>query len=257
MDKLKEIFLQKLQLTKIDFNRSIMQEIDWEARLIGIKGARGIGKTTLLLQYIKQKLKRQLQETLYVSLDTFWFKNSSIYELADEFVKKGGKYLFFDEVHKYSNWAQEIKNIYDDFPTLKVVFTGSSLLEILNARADLSRRAVIYKMQGFSFREFLSIETQTNFNNYTLKEILSNHVSIADDINSKVKVFRYFEAYLKSGYYPFYRENSKLYDMRLSEVINMILNIELPQLRQIEVAYIPKLKQLYNSQICSYLIKCK
>jgi hypothetical protein len=130
--------------------------------------------------------------------------------------------------------------------TYKLIFDDfcGSLLEILNARADLSRRAVIYKMQGFSFREFLSIETQTNFNNYTLKEILSNHVSIADDINSKVKVFRYFEAYLKSGYYPFYRENLKLYDMRLSEVINMILDIELPQLRQIEVAYIPKLKQL-------------
>lgn len=244
MEKLVEIFLQKLNLTKVDFVRSTMQEISWEARLIGIKGARGIGKTTLLLQNIKLNLKDHLQETLYVSLDTFWFNNSSIYELADEFVKKGGKYLFLDEVHKYSNWSQELKNIYDDFPSLKVVFTGSSLLEILNARADLSRRAVIYKMQGLSFREYLSLETELTFESYAFVDILKNHQSISEEINEKVKVFQYFESYLKSGYYPFYKENPTLYSSRLSEVVNMILDIELPQLRQIEVAYILKLKQL-------------
>lgn len=244
MEKLTDLFLQKLNSTKLDFVRSAMQEINWEARLVGIKGARGVGKTTLLLQYIKQHLKPELQQTLYVSLDTFWFNHSSIYELADEFVKKGGKYLFLDEVHKYQNWAQELKNMYDDFPTLNVVFTGSSLLEILNARADLSRRAVIYTMQGLSFREYLSMETKTDFKHYALDNILNNHQSISAEINEEVMVFQYFETYLKSGYYPFYKENPKLYNSRLSEVVNMILDIELPQLRQIEVAYIPKLKQL-------------
>jgi predicted AAA+ superfamily ATPase len=244
MERLTDLFLQKLNSTKLEFVRSIMREINWEARLVGIKGARGVGKTTLLLQYIKQHLKPQLQHTLYVSLDAFWFNYPSIYELADEFVKKGGQYLFLDEVHKYQNWALELKNIYDDFPSLKVVFTGSSLLEILNARADLSRRAVIYTMQGLSFREYLSMETKVSFESYTLDDILINHQSISAEINEEVKVFQYFETYLKSGHYPFYKENRKLYYSRLGEVVNMILDIELPQLRQIEVAYIPKLKQL-------------
>jgi len=244
MDKLFELFQQKLNLIQVDFVRSLMHEINWESRLIGIKGARGIGKTTLLLQYIKLKLSTEMSHTLYVSLDTFWFNYSTIYELADEFVKKGGKYLFLDEVHKYENWSQELKNIYDDFPDLNVVFTGSSLLEILNARADLSRRAIVYKMQGLSFREYLSIETQNEFSTFTLQDVINGHLQIANEINSKVKVFRYFETYLKSGYYPFYKENLKLYNLKLSEIINMILDIELPQLRQIDVGYIPKLKQL-------------
>lgn len=244
MEKLREIFLQKSNSTSLEFTRSILNDVDWDSRLIGIKGARGTGKTTLLLQYIKIHLKSQLADTLYVSLDTYWFNNLSIYELADEFVKKGGQYLFLDEVHKYPNWSQELKNIYDDFPSLKIVFTGSSLLEILNARADLSRRAIVYTMQGLSFREYLCIESNINFKTYSLNEIISNHQVIVERINSKIKVFKYFEPYLKSGYYPFYRENPKLYHIRLGEVVNMILDIELSQLRQIDVAYIPKLKQL-------------
>jgi predicted AAA+ superfamily ATPase len=246
LEKLREIFLQKVDATSLNFTRSILQEVDWDSRLIGIKGARGVGKTTMLLQYIKTYLKPQLNETLYVSLDTFWFNNTSIYELADAFNKRGGLFLFLDEVHKYPNWAQELKNIYDDFPNLKIIFTGSSLLEILNARADLSRRAVVYNMQGLSFREYLSIETQINFQYYTLDDIINHHYEIAAGINAKIKVFKYFETYLKSGYYPFYKENPKLYNLRLGEVINMILDIELPILRQIDVAYIPKLKQLLS-----------
>ena len=150
MESLFEKFQQKLLYTPLDFVRSAMQEINWNARLIGIKGARGIGKTTLLLQYIKLHLSDLKAETLYVSLDSIWFNTHSLVELASEFEKKGGKYLFLDEVHRYDGWAQELKNIYDDYPFLKIVFTGSSLLEILNARADLSRRAVVYTMQGFS-----------------------------------------------------------------------------------------------------------
>jgi len=244
MEELFEKYQQKIKFTPINFVRSVMEEINWEARLIGIKGARGTGKTTLLLQYIKLKLSKVLQETLYVSVDTLWFNTHSIVELATDFVKKGGKYLFLDEVHKYPGWAQEIKNIYDDYPNLKIVFTGSSLLEILNARADLSRRAVIYHMQGFSFREYLGLETGINFTRISLAQLTKNHIDEASLINQKIKPFQYFNKYLRQGYYPFYIEQPELYQMRLGEIINMILEIELPLLRGVELSYIRKVKQL-------------
>jgi len=244
MEALFEKYQQKLRLTPINFVRSMMSEINWEARLIGIKGARGIGKTTLLLQYIKLKLSSELEQTLYVSLDNLWFSSYSVNDLAAEFVKKGGKYIFLDEVHKYPAWSQALKNIYDDHPTLKIVFTGSSLLEILNARADLSRRAVVYSMQGFSFREYLSMETGIDFKPLSLQQILNNHLEEATQINQKIKPFQYFDSYLQHGYYPFYKEQPELYQIRLGEVINMILEIELPFLRGVELAYINKVKQL-------------
>lgn len=244
MEELFEKFQQKLQFTPVNFVRSLMEEINWEARLIGIKGARGIGKTTLLLQYIKLNLGDSLAETLYVSLDTLWFNTHSIVELATDFVKKGGKYLFLDEVHKYAGWAQEIKNIYDDEPNLKIVFTGSSLLEILNARADLSRRAIVYHMQGFSFREYIGLETGIIFKQLSLNQLIENHLKEANLINEIIKPFQYFDQYLKQGYYPFYKEQPELYQIRLGEVINMILEIELPLLRGVELSYIRKIKQL-------------
>lgn len=244
MEELFEKYQQKLQFTPVKFVRSVMDEINWEAKLIGIKGARGIGKTTLLLQYIKLKLADSLEQTLYVSVDTLWFNTHTIVELATDFVKKGGKYLFLDEVHKYPGWAQEIKNIYDEQPNLKIVFTGSSLLEILNARADLSRRAVIYDMQGFSFREYLGIETGINFNPISLEQLVDNHLNEVSIINEKIKPFQYFDKYLKQGYYPFYKEQPELYQMRLGEVINMILEIELPLLRGVELSYVRRVKQL-------------
>lgn len=244
MEILHEKFIQRLRYIPMDFIRSMMDKVNWNARLIGIKGARGIGKTTLLFQYIQLKLANELEHTLYVSLDSFWFTTNSLSDLIATFEKRGGKYLFLDEVHKYPNWAQELKNAYDEYPQLKIVFTGSSALEILNARADLSRRAVVYEMQGFSFREYLCVETGMSFDSYSLQEILTNHLTIAQQITTHIKPFQYFDSYLKFGYYPFYREQPDLYDHRLSEVIHMILEIELPQLRGIENAYIIKLKQL-------------
>jgi len=239
-------FLRKLSNVSLDFTRSAMAEIPWKAQLVGIKGARGVGKTTLLLQYIKLHLSNQMAQTLYVSLDSFWFSSHSLSELIEDFYKQGGKFLFLDEVHKYPNWAQELKNAYDDYPDLKVVFTGSSALEILNARADLSRRAVIYEMQGFSFREFLGIETKIDFSILSLNEILEKHVEITQEIGQKIKPFQYFSKYLEFGYYPFYREDKELYDIKLAEVVNMILEIELPLLRGIESGYVFKLKELLS-----------
>lgn len=233
-----------IQNIETNFVRSILEKINWNTRLIGIKGARGIGKSTLLLQYIKLHLNTKLDKILYVSLDSIGFTHKTLYALADEFVKLGGEHLFIDEIHKYDNWASEIKNIYDDFPELKVVFTGSSLLQILNARADLSRRAIVYTMQGLSFREYLNFELNLTIQTKTLSNILENHTQIARDINAKIKPLLHFKNYLKNGYFPFYKENLDLYYMRISEVINMILYIELPLLRKVDIAYIQKLKQL-------------
>jgi uncharacterized protein len=232
---------QKIQT---DFVRSFMQEVNWNARLIGIKGARGVGKTTLLLQYLKINFTDNKALTLYVSLDSFAFRGKTLLGLADEFVRNGGKHLFLDEVHKYPNWAQELKNIYDDYSELQIVFTGSSLLEILNSRADLSRRVVIYHMQGLSFREFIMLETGIYFAQLTLESILKDHLHLAGLINAKIKVFPHFEKYLKQGYYPFYREELDLYEHRVEEVINMMIEIELPLLRGMDIGLVPKIKQL-------------
>jgi predicted AAA+ superfamily ATPase len=244
MDDLVIKFYKKLGATSTDFVRDTMNKVNWSARLIGIKGARGTGKTTLLLQYIKLHLANQLDQTLYVSLDAIWFNTNSFIDLVDDFSKRGGKYLFIDEVHKLPGWTQALKNIYDDYPELYVVFTGSSLLEILNARADLSRRAVVYEMQGFSFREYLRMETGLSFDILSLEQILTAHLQEAQKVNQQIKPFQYFENYLKKGYYPFYQEQPDLYEIRLGEVINLILEIELPQLRGVELAYITKVKQL-------------
>lgn len=236
-----------LQNTETTFVRKLMQEINWDMRLIGIKGARGVGKSTLILQYIKLYFEaKSLRKVLYISMDHIWFANKNLYALAEDFVKHGGEHLFLDEVHKYDNWASEIKNLYDDFPKLKIVFTGSSLLQILNARADLSRRAVIYTLQGLSYREFLNYETGSNFQSFTLQEIIENHIEIAREINAQLKPLALFHDYLKWGYFPFYKESKELYAFRLVEIINMIIDIELPLLRNVEVSNLTKLKALLS-----------
>ncbi|GHT71307.1 ATPase AAA [Bacteroidia bacterium] len=243
MDTLIEKSYQKVRDIDTRFIRSIMGKIDWNDRLIGIRGARGVGKTTLLLQRIKKSLGNNAA-CLYVSLDNLWFAEHNLLYLADYFVKRGGKFLFLDEVHKYPKWSQAIKNLYDDFPDLKVVFTGSSLLEILNARADLSRRAIVYDIQGLSFREFLNITQKTDFQEVSLSDILENQREISDNVLSKVKPLQFFSDYLKYGYYPFFTEGIAHFPYRLEEIVNLILEVELPLLRNVETAYIPKIKQL-------------
>lgn len=233
-----------LRNTSTKFVRSLMQDVNWSMQLIGIKGARGVGKSTLLLQYIKLYLKHKLDKVLYISLDNIALADQTLYNLADDFVKLGGEHLFIDEVHKYENWAREIKNIYDDFPNLKVVFTGSSLLQILNARADLSRRAITYTMQGLSYREFLNYELNIDLKKIELNHILENHTEITRELLTKIKPLAHFNAYLQYGYFPFYKESKDLYSFRINEIINMIIDIELPLLRKVEISYLSKLKQL-------------
>ena len=242
MERLIETHQKKMQDTNLDFIRGDMDIIPWEMRLVGIKGARGIGKTTLLLQYAKKHLPND--STLFVSLDNIWFSENRLVNLADRFAKRGGTHLLIDEVHKYPNWSQEIKNIYDDYPELKVVFTGSSLLQILNQRADLSRRAVSYNMQGLSFREYLNMTQGTDFPALSLDDIFKNHGQIAKDIVRRIPPIKYFETYLNKGYYPFFKESEVMYHNRIQEIVNMIIELELPLLRHVEVAYTNKLKQL-------------
>lgn len=225
----------------MNFKRYLLEEIAWDTRLIGVKGSRGVGKTTLLLQYLRMKGD---SNSLFVSLDHIWFSRHSLVELADYFAKRGGKRLFIDEVHKYHNWSQEIKNIYDDYPELQVVFTGSSLLEILNARADLSRRAVMYHLHGLSFREYLNMSTGIKIGAVGLGDIVSRHTEITADIVAKVRPLVPFETYLSAGYYPFFMESADLYNSKLTEVVNMILEVELPLLRGLDIAFARKLQLL-------------
>jgi predicted AAA+ superfamily ATPase len=243
MDYIQEKFRKKLAAVSLSFIRSIMEEIEWNARLIGIKGARGVGKTTLILQYIK-KYHNHDDSVLYVSLDDIWFSDHRLTDLTDDFVKKGGQFLFLDEVHKYPDWSIELKNIYDDYPELHVVFTASSMLEILDARADLSRRAQVYRMQGLSFREFLNFTQNMDFKSYSLDEILDNQYRIEEEILQHLKPLRFFQDYLGKGYYPFFNEVPSLYYSRIEEIINMIIEIELPLLRGVDISFSQKLKKL-------------
>ena len=237
MDLLIEIHRQRLKWTDTTFVRSLVNRIDWNARLIGIKGSRGVGKTTLMLQYIKQNYGNST-DVLYVSLDNIWFTNHKMSDLVDDFVKRGGKYLFLDEVHKYPSWAQEIKNVYDNYPQLSIVFTGSSLLEILNARAD------IYHLPGLSFREYMEMFHGIRLPTCSLPDILERHSGISDEVLSLFRPLQYFDDYLREGYYPFYAENPKRFPIRLEETVNMILEIELPLLRHVDYAYVHRIKQL-------------
>lgn len=223
------------------FDRNL--SIDWEDRLIGLTGARGVGKTTYLIHHIKHNLPQEAK-ALYVSVDDIYFVNHTLVDFAGDWLKRGGTHLFLDEIHKYPNWSQELKNIYDRYKKLKVVFTGSSLLHIFSGKADLSRRAVIYTMNGLSFREFLQIETGQTFASYTLEEILTEHEKIAQSIVSKVKPLAYFDAYLKYGYYPFYLESKSSYHRKLMNTITLMLEVDLPYLRHVEVQYIHKLKKM-------------
>ena len=243
MEIVQKKHLNLINQTEFGFERYLLVKIPWGQSLIGIKGARGVGKTTIFLQYIK-KTYGVSSKALYVSLDDLYFSENKLSDLVDTFVSKGGEHLFLDEVHKYPNWSIELKNIYDNYPKLKLAFTGSSLLEILNARADLSRRALVFELQGLSFREYLKFRHAIDLSPISLEELLVNHTQIALDINAKFKPLSFFESYLKIGYYPFYQENSVFYYKQLQEIINMILEIELPLLRKTEVQMIFKVKQL-------------
>ena len=193
------------------------------------------------MQYIRLHFKAD-NSVLYISLDHLFFLENKLYDLAAVFYKKGGVFLAIDEVHKYKNWAIELKNMYDDMPDLRVVFTGSSLLHLNKSKADLSRRVAMYSMPGLSFREFLLFETAIEFNNFTLDQLLKDHIEIAIHIRQKIKPLKYFNDYLNFGYYPYYIENRRSFHQKLSETILTVLEVDIPQYAFIQTSNIEYLK---------------
>ena len=244
MEQLKAQHLRLLSHLDMPYQRSLMSEINWDSRLIAIRGARGVGKTTLLLQHIKKDYGAAPDVCLYASLDHIYFTRHSLLDLAEEFYKRGGKCLCLDEVHKYVGWSREIKNIYDGFPDLKVVFTGSSLLNILNAEADLSRRCVSYDMQGLSFREYLLFKEGLSLPVIPLEDVFQHPLEASAAIVDVCKPLKYFKPYLKEGYYPFFLEKNIDYLTQVQKVVNLILEIELPQLGGVDIANVRKLRSL-------------
>ena len=244
MEEIFDVFYRELKKTDLSFQRYLIDDIDWEGRLSAITGARGTGKSTMILQHIKRTFGNLPKEALYVSADNIWFSGNRLFDLANDFEKQGGRYLFIDEVHKYENWSQEIKNIHDSFSDLKVIITGSSMLEIYKGNADLSRRAVHYILPGLSFREFLKYDQNIDFDKFTLEEILQNHIEIASSINDKIKPLPLFSAYLKQGYYPYYKSDKRFYLSKLANTVNIILEMDLPAVEKIEMYSIRKIKKL-------------
>lgn len=227
-----------LSETPVNFHRYMYERIDWSDRLIGLKGPRGVGKTTLLLQRAKEVLDRDT--TLLVNADDLYFTTHTLVDLADEFVRTGGKVLMIDEIHKYKEWSRELKLIYDYHKDLKVVFTGSSILDIEEGEADLSRRVVPYEMQGLSFREYMKMFKGIDLPLLNLDDVLSNRIVVPEGFHPYV----YFSEYLRTGYYPF--SNESQFERRLAQVVNKTIEVDIPQYTDMTISAIRKLKRLMS-----------
>ncbi len=246
MNELYEISQTYINEIEISFRRSFIDEIDWSNRMIAILGARGVGKTTLMLQYIKENYKDS-SDALFVSMDHVGVADLSLLDIAKFHVQRGGKFLCIDEIHKCEQWSKELKTIYDTYKKLKVVASSSSILELYKGEADLSRRVVMYKLSGLSLREYIQIETGKVLPKYDLQDILKSHVAISQEIlNEGIRPLKYFDEYTKYGYYPFYLENRKSYPMRLLNVINHTLDTDLIYIKNVDISYIFKLKKLLS-----------
>ena len=237
------VYHRKLAETSLNFKRSLYYSINWNVRMLGIKGEKGVGKTTLILQHIKETFDNP-DDALYVSMDNLWFKTHSIMDLVEHLYSKGVYFLFMDEIHKCPDWTSVLKNLYDNFPRLHIVYTGSSMLRIDNSRVDLSRRHTLYKLNNLSFREYLEYEGIASFNPHSLEDILKNHVKYAMEITSKVKVLKYFEDYLSHGMYPFYKESNTDYHIRLSEAVTQTLESDIPAVEDVTFETVQKTEKL-------------
>lgn len=243
MESLFSTYNRKLRLVNLKFKRFIYDTIDWDERLICIKGQRGVGKTTLLLQHIKEAFP-QPEKALYVSLDNLWFATNSLRDLVEYHYTHGGTHIFLDEVHKYKDWQTAIKNIYDDYPDLSIVYTGSSMLKIDSSLGDLSRRQGSYTLPGLSFREFLQLEGILDMPAITLEELIGTHQALAGDITSRIKILPAFEQYLRHGYYPFYREAKSTFDQRLQDVCRQVIESDIPAVEDMSQSTLSKIKRL-------------
>jgi uncharacterized protein len=235
------------KLHRHPYKRYFLNTIDFNDKMIGILGARGVGKTTSILQYLND-INLPMEKKLYFSADSIALSDVRLYDIADSFSKNGGKLLAIDEIHKYANFENDLKEIYD-FLDIKVIFSGSSAIQLEHKKADLSRRAVLYRVAGLSFREFLELKLGIAFESFTLDEILRNHIEIASHITERIKPFEFFNEYLQNGYYPYYFENPNTYGLKLEETINTVIESDLPIIFNIEPQNIQKLKQLVG-MIC-------
>ena len=228
--------------TNAPVRRDLMDEIDWNDRLIGIKGTRGVGKTTFLLQYAKEKFGTD-HSCLFINMNNFYFSKYTLVEFAAEFVKRGGKVLLIDQVFKYPEWSHDLRACYEMFPTLKIIFTGSSVMRLKEENPELSGTAKVYYLRGFSFREYLNLQSGNCFRAYTLQEILENHEQIAKTILRNVKPLDYFQDYLHHGFYPFFLEKRN-FSENLLKTMNMMIEVDILLIKQIELKYLSKIKKL-------------
>lgn len=238
-----EFYHSKLAQVALDFKRYLYPQINWDSRVIGIKGERGVGKTTMLLQRIKEKYSNP-DDTFYISLDHYWFGTHQLQDLIEFLYKRGITEFYIDEVHKYKGWSTILKNLVDQYKDLRIVYTGSSLLEIDNAKVDMSRRQTSYTLKGMSFREYLAYEDILHVDAISLEDLLKNHITISIDITAKTKILVAFEAYFRSGVYPFYKEAGLDFLVRLKAVVDTVIESDLPAVEKITYDTIEKCKKL-------------
>lgn len=222
--------------------RLLMKQIDWSRRLIGIKGTRGVGKTTFLLQYAKEFFELDRRDCLYINMNQFYFTVRSITSFAKEFVDRGGKTLLLDQVYKYPDWSKELKECYERFPQLKIVFTGSTVMK-LGENEEIASIVDVYNLRGFSYREFLNIQFGKNFEAYSLEDVVNNHQEIVEEVFSKINPLDHLWGYMHHGYYPFFLEKRN-FSENLLKTVNMMLEVDVLSIKQIEMSYLPKLRKL-------------
>ena len=233
-----------IEHTNAPVRRTLMDEIDWSDRMIGIKGTRGIGKTTFLLQYAKENYDIQDKQCLYINMNNFFFQGQGIAEFAGNFYKHGGRVLLIDQVFKQPNWSNELRKCYDLYPNLKIVFTGSSVMRLKDENPELNGIVKSYNLRGFSFREFINLLTGNTFRSYSLEDIIENHEQIARQILPKVSPNRYFQDYIHHGFYPFFQEHRN-YSENLLKTMNMMTEVDILLIKQIELKYLTKIKKLF------------
>ena len=243
MQNLVNIHNTLLEQPRKTIRRELLDEINWDNRIIGIKGFRGVGKTTFLLDIVKERFLND-KTCLYVNLNNFYFAKRKILSFADEFYKTGGKTLILDQIHKYTEWASELKTCYDSFPELKIIFSASPVLRVLEGNNELQNIAKIYHLEGLSLREYINYQSNLNFKRHSLQEVLTDHIRIAREIIQEVKPLAFFNDYLKDGYYPYFLDNKGFYNEILLKHINLALEIDVTYLNQIDLQYLPKLRKL-------------
>ena len=234
---------ERIRETDTSFHRYLYDQIDWDARVVALDGPRGVGKTTMFLQHLQENPKKS-DSALYVSIDNVWLNAQEMYELAQYHVRHGGESIFIDEIHYLADWQNLIKTLYDNFKTMKIAYTGSSILRLASGKADLSRRQLEYSLYGMSFREFLEFEGCGSFQPHGLVDVLKNHVTLAEAVVSKIKVIPKFEQYLAYGYYPFYRENVRHFHRKLLQVVNQVLDVDLPKVEEVTTETVRKARRM-------------